>query len=56
MDCPNSGSQNIQLRHVGKKTGGVIGATAGGLAGEKLDGSVFDEYDCTHCEHTFNEP
>ena len=33
MDCPNCGSQNIRLRHVGKKTGGVIGATAGGLAG-----------------------
>ncbi|WP_239686234.1 MULTISPECIES: complement resistance protein TraT, partial [Serratia] len=33
MNCPNCGSQHIQLRHVGKKTGGVIGATAGGLAG-----------------------
>ena len=33
MHCPNCGSQNIRLRHVGKKTGGVIGATAGGIAG-----------------------
>lgn len=33
MQCPNCGAQNIRLRHVGKKTGGVIGATAGGLAG-----------------------
>ncbi|ULH10518.1 hypothetical protein MF265_21760 [Serratia marcescens] len=33
MHCPSCGSPDIQLRHVGKKTGGVIGATAGGLAG-----------------------
>lgn len=32
MHCPNCGSPDIRLRHVGKKTGGVIGATAGGLA------------------------
>ncbi len=98
MECPNCGSQNIQLRHVGKKTGGVIGATAGGLAGlegatagamigsvvpvvgtlaggligflsgacagavagslagEQLDGTVFDEYSCTQCEHIFSAP
>ncbi|HGU5934330.1 TPA: hypothetical protein ACM98N_000360 [Yersinia enterocolitica] len=98
MHCPNCGSQNIRLRHVGKKTGGVIGATAGGLAGiegasagaligsfipvvgtiaggligflsgacagavagslagEQLDGTVFDEYSCTQCEHIFNAP
>ncbi len=98
MHCPNCGSQNIQLRHVGKKTGGVIGATAGGLAGlegastgaligsaipvvgtivggligflsgacagavagslagEQLDGTVFDEYGCTQCEHIFSAP
>lgn len=94
MHCPNCGSHNIQLRHVGKKAGGVIGATAGGLAalegaaagaligsvipvvgtiaggligflsgacagavtgslaGEHLDGTVFDEYCCTQCEHS----
>ncbi|WP_258557269.1 complement resistance protein TraT [Serratia marcescens] len=98
MHCPNCGSQNIRLRHVGKKTGGVIGATAGGLAGlegasagaligsvipaigtiaggligflsgacagavagslagEQLDGTVFDEYSCTQCEHIFSAP
>ncbi|CAM6607836.1 Uncharacterised protein [Enterobacter hormaechei] len=98
MHCPNCGSQNIRLRHVGKKTGGVIGATAGGLAGlegastgaligsvipvvgtiaggligflsgacagavagslagEQLDGTVFDEYGCTQCEHIFSAP
>ncbi|MEH4266401.1 hypothetical protein [Klebsiella aerogenes] len=33
MHCPNCGSPDIRQRHVGKKTGGVIGATAGGLAG-----------------------
>ena len=32
MHCPNCGSPDILQRHVGKKTGGVIGATAGGLA------------------------
>jgi predicted RNA-binding Zn-ribbon protein involved in translation (DUF1610 family) len=47
MHCPNCGSPDIRLRHVGKKTGGVIGATAGGLAGLEgasagaLMGSVF---------------
>lgn len=29
MHCPNCGSPDIRLRGVGKKTGGVIGATAG---------------------------
>ena len=33
MHCPDCGSHSIQLRHVGKTTGGVIGATAGGFAG-----------------------
>ncbi len=31
MQCPNCDSQNIQMRHMGKKTGGVTGAIAGGL-------------------------
>lgn len=30
MHCPNFGSPEIRLHHVGKKTGEVIGATAGG--------------------------
>lgn len=38
MHCPNCGSQNIQRRHVGQKTGGVTGAIAGGLAG--LEGAT----------------
>lgn len=33
MDCPNCGSQNIQLRHVGKKNGRRDWRNRRGLAG-----------------------
>lgn len=41
---------------IGFLSGACAGAVAGSLAGEQLDGTVFDEYGCTQCEHIFSAP
>lgn len=41
---------------IGFLSGACAGAVAGSLAGEQLDGTVFDEYSCTQCEHIFSAP